>query len=78
MLGRVWLCSLIRNQKTGAPHEDRSDGHGAEALAELIEGEQKQIIQELDHTDSRDYKAILMERLGAVEGLLAKAQSRTA
>lgn len=47
-------------------------------LLELIEGEQKQIIQELDHTDSRDYKAILMERLGAVEGLLAKAQSRTA
>jgi hypothetical protein len=47
-------------------------------LLELIEGEQKQIIQELDHTDSRDYKAILMERLGAVEGLLAKVQSRAA
>ena len=24
----------------------------------LIEGEQKQLIQELDHTDSRDYKTI--------------------
>jgi hypothetical protein len=47
-------------------------------LLELLEGEQKQIVQELDHTDSRDYKTILRERLRTLEGLLAKVQSRAA
>jgi len=47
-------------------------------LVELIEGKQNQIIQELDHTDSRDYKAILMDRLRTLEGLLTKIQSQAA
>jgi predicted transcriptional regulator len=47
-------------------------------LLELVEGEQNQIIQELDHADSRDYKAILRERLRTLEGLLTKVQSRAA
>jgi hypothetical protein len=45
-------------------------------LLELVEAQQKQIIQELDHADSRDYKAILRGR--ALEGLLAKFQSQAA
>ena len=44
-------------------------------LLELIEQKQKQFIQELDHTDSRDYKALLRGRLEILEGLLAKVQS---
>jgi hypothetical protein len=47
-------------------------------LLELVEGEQKQIIQELDHTASRDYKTILRDRLHAIEGLIQKLQSRAA
>jgi predicted transcriptional regulator len=43
-----------------------------ELLLELIEQEQKQLIQELNHTDSRDYKALLRGRLDVLEGLLAK------
>jgi hypothetical protein len=44
-------------------------------LLELIEAEQKQIIHELHHTDSRDYRAMLRERLLNVEALLAKVHS---
>ena len=44
-------------------------------LLELIEQEQKRLIQELDHTDSRDYKTILKERLRTLEELLSKVQS---
>jgi hypothetical protein len=47
-------------------------------LLELVEAQPKQIIQELDHTDTRDYKAILRDRLRTLEGLLAKVQSRAA
>ncbi len=47
-------------------------------LLELVEAEQKQIIQELDHAGSRDYKAILRDRLRTLEGLLAKVQGRAA
>ena len=47
-------------------------------LLELVEGEQKQIIQELDHADSRDYRAILRDRLRTLEGLLAKVRSQAA
>jgi hypothetical protein len=39
-------------------------------LLELAEREQKQLIQELDHADSRDYKAILRDRLRTLERLL--------
>lgn len=48
-----------------------------ELLLELIGEEQKRFIQELDHTDSRDYKAIVRERLRILEGLLAKVKTRT-
>ena len=46
-----------------------------ELLLELTEWEQKRVIQELDHADSRDYKAILRERLHVLEELLVKVQS---
>ena len=45
-----------------------------ELLLELIEEEQKRFIHELNHTDSRDYKALLRERLEILEGLLAKCR----
>jgi hypothetical protein len=47
-------------------------------LLELVDEEQKRTIQGLDHTDSRDYKAILKERLSMLEALLRKVQSRAA
>jgi hypothetical protein len=47
-----------------------------EFLLELMDEGQKQLIRELDHTDSRDYKALLTGRLAVLEGLLAKVQSR--
>jgi hypothetical protein len=43
-----------------------------ELLHELMEAEQKRLIQELDHADSRDYKALLKERLRLLEELLGK------
>ena len=43
-------------------------------LLELLEYEQKRSIQQLDHTDSRDYKAIVKERLHVLEELLDKVQ----
>ena len=46
-----------------------------ELLLQLLDAEQKQVIQQLDHTDSRDYKSILNERLQTLEGLLAKLSS---
>ena len=46
-----------------------------EILLQLLEAEQKQVIQQLDHADSRDYKGILNERLQTLEGLLAKLSS---
>ena len=46
-----------------------------ELLLELIEEEQKRFIHELNHTDSRDYRALLWERLEILEGLLAKCRS---
>ena len=46
-----------------------------ELLLELAEWEQKRVIQELDHADIRDYKAILRERLHVLEELLVKVQS---
>jgi hypothetical protein len=45
-------------------------------LLELLEGEQKQFIQELDHTDRRDYKTLLRGRLDVLEGLVAKVQNQ--
>jgi hypothetical protein len=48
-----------------------------ELLLELIENEQKQFIQELDHTDSRDYKRIMKERLRILEGVLFKVKTLT-
>jgi hypothetical protein len=48
-----------------------------ELLLELIENEQKQFIQELDHTDSRDYKEIMKERLRILEGVLFKVKTLT-
>jgi hypothetical protein len=47
-------------------------------LLELVDEEQKRTIQGLDHTDSRDYKAVLKERLSMLEALLRKVQSRGA
>jgi hypothetical protein len=47
-------------------------------LLELVEEEQKRTIQGLDHTDSRDYKAVLKERLSILEVLLRKVQGRAA
>jgi len=49
-----------------------------ELLLELVEAQQKQIIQELDHSDSRDYRAILRDRLRTIEGLLAKVRTQAA
>jgi hypothetical protein len=46
-------------------------------LLELIEQEQKRFIQGLDHTDSREYKAVLKEGLRTLEGLLTKLQHLT-
>jgi hypothetical protein len=46
-------------------------------LLELIEYEQKRFIHELDHTDTRDFKAIVKERLQTLEELLDKLQRRT-
>ena len=46
-------------------------------LLEVIGREEKEIIQGLDHTESRDYKALLRKRLEIIEGLLRKVQSRT-
>jgi hypothetical protein len=43
-------------------------------LLELVEGEERQIIHELDHADTRDYKVILRDRLRTLEGLLVKVQ----
>ena len=45
-------------------------------LLEVIEERQKRCIQELDHTDSREYRAILRERLTILEKLLSKIQQR--
>ncbi|HEX4999595.1 MAG TPA: hypothetical protein VFY29_15310 [Terriglobia bacterium] len=45
-----------------------------ELLVEMIEGEQKRSIHELDHADARDYKAILRDRLTVLDTLLAKLQ----
>ena len=47
-------------------------------LLEVIEYEQKRFIQELDHTDSRDYKALVKERLRTLEEILDKVQRRAA
>lgn len=47
-------------------------------LRELVEERQKQIIQELDHTDSRDYRELLRDRLRTLESILAKVQSQAA
>ena len=45
-------------------------------LLELVLAEQNRAIQGLDHTDSRDYKAILKERLAVLETLLSKCRRR--
>jgi hypothetical protein len=45
-----------------------------ELLLDLFEREQKRLIHELDHTDSRGYKAILLERCRGLERLLARLQ----
>jgi DNA-binding MarR family transcriptional regulator len=47
-------------------------------LLELIEYEQKRFIHELDHTDRRDYKALVKEKLRTLEQLLDKVQRRAA
>jgi len=49
-----------------------------ELLRELAEEEQKRTIQGLDHTDSRDYKVVLKQRLSILEALLEKVQAPAA
>ena len=43
-------------------------------LLELLEGERKQLLVEIRHTDTADFRVGLKERLGTVESLLRRAQ----
>lgn len=41
-------------------------------LVELLNATQKEMIHELSHTDTREYREILKRRLAILEGLQAK------
>ena len=44
-------------------------------ILELVEREHKELLVETRHTDARDYRAGLRERLAAVEALQQRLQS---
>jgi hypothetical protein len=44
-------------------------------LLELLEGEQKELLVEIRHTDTKTFRAGLKERLAQVESLLRQVES---
>lgn len=44
-------------------------------VRELLEGEQKELLLEIRHTDTANFRAGLKERLATVEALLRRAES---
>lgn len=47
----------------------------SDLLLELLEGEQKELLVEIRHTDTADFRVGLKERLAMVEMLLLKVKS---
>lgn len=45
-----------------------------ELLSELLEEKQTRMIQEIDHTDTRDYKQMLRTKLEVLESLKQKLE----
>ena len=46
-----------------------------EFLRELLEEKQTRMIQEIDHTDTRDFEEMLKKKLDVLEGLKQKLDS---
>ena len=46
-----------------------------EFLSELLEEKQTRMIQEIDHTDTRDFEEMLKKKLNVLEGLKRKLDS---
>ena len=47
-------------------------------LLDLLESRHKELIHELDHTDTRGYKQVVRTNIEIVEGLIKKLQSESA
>lgn len=48
-----------------------------ELLAEVLEEKQIRMIQEIDHTDTRQFKEMLLTKLEVLEGLKQKIEQAT-
>jgi hypothetical protein len=44
-------------------------------LLDLLDAEHKEMIHQIDHTDARDYRELLKQKIGLLEGLRAKMQN---
>jgi hypothetical protein len=47
-------------------------------LLELLEAAHKEMIQGIDHTDTRDYRELLKQKTELLEGLIAKIRNLNA
>ncbi|HEU5236962.1 MAG TPA: hypothetical protein VFU37_07460 [Pyrinomonadaceae bacterium] len=46
-------------------------------LNELFEEKQERLIEEINHTDTRDFKSLLKKKIEVLEGLMRKIGQRT-
>jgi len=46
-------------------------------LNELFEEKQERLIEEINHTDTRDFRSLLKKKIEVLEGLMRKIGQRT-
>ena len=46
-------------------------------LNELFEEKQERLIEEINHTDTRDFKSLLRKKIEVLEGLMRRIGQRT-
>ncbi|MGC4069125.1 MAG: hypothetical protein QM784_31660 [Polyangiaceae bacterium] len=47
----------------------------AELLLELLKGDEARLVQEINHTDRREYREVLKQRETLLEGVMTRMQA---